>query len=109
MTFLRYVIAQSDGQALYGNYHGVSHLWEHEDGTSMFTVECDDLGFDALNADTTLTVIPSLHAPANKLGAKVQALLSKAGVTPQPGDTVLNVLRSLRNAKGLSMKIDSPF
>lgn len=109
MMLLRYVIAQSDGLNLYGNYHAVSHLWQHGDGTSMFTVECDDFGFDALNMDLTVTVLPSLHAPANKLGPKFQAFLSQAGVAQQPGDTVLNVLRALRNAKGLTMKIDSPF
>lgn len=41
--------------------------------------------------------LPGLNAPATSLSSD---LLTQIGVTPSPGDCVINVLRSWRNANG---------
>ena len=47
-----------------------------------------------------ITMLPSLSTPASRLSVGVRTWLVNHGVTVQPGDTVLNVLRALRNKIG---------
>ena len=47
-----------------------------------------------------LTLLPSLQTPADKLPAAVLTWLAARGIVPAAGDTLLNVLRALRDAGG---------
>lgn len=111
MIYHRYVLSSSSGESLHGNYISVHHVWENADGTSLFRVECDDAGWITLNADTSITVLPSLDAPADRLSGATQAYFTAHGVTASPGDTLLNMLRKVRAVK-LDMAhvlIDKPY
>jgi hypothetical protein len=108
MIYQRYVVGPSDGTMHRGAFRAVHQLWENGDGTSMFVVECDDVQFSNLNANANLTVFPSLNAPATQLSAKAMAYLTTQAVTPAVGDEVLNVLRAVRDKKGVSVMIDNP-
>ena len=57
------------------------------------------------------TVLPSLNTPAAKLPAPVLTWLAARGVTPGPEDTLLNLLRALRAARGgdSAFDISNPF
>jgi hypothetical protein len=64
----------------------------------LYRIEADAATFS--NGIPGLTLLPSLQAPANKLSAPVLSFLAAQGITPQAGDTLLNVLRALRDAGG---------
>jgi hypothetical protein len=109
MIYSRYVLGPTDGTGLHGVYQQISHLWENGDGNSLYRVMCDDDGFQTLNSDTSLTVMPSLDAPAERLTGAVADHFAANGITASSGDTLLNMLRKLRNSKGLQhILIDKP-
>lgn len=64
----------------------------------LYRIEADPAVFQ--NGIPGLTLLPSLQTPAGKLPATVLTLLAAHGIVPQTGDTLLNVLRALRDAGG---------
>jgi hypothetical protein len=85
-------------------------MWTNGDGTSMFRVDCDDVCFIRLTSAANITVVPGLQAPADLHSNPVKAYFTKQGVKAEPGDTTLNMLRKLRDSKGMGhILIDSPF
>lgn len=96
MNYHRYVLTSSDGSSLHGNYR-VNHIWQNEDGTSLFRVECSDANWQTLNSDSSIVVMPSLDAPADRLSAPVKAYFDAQFVTAAAGDTLINMLRKVRS------------
>lgn len=68
--------------------------------------EADGPELEAAQLDPRIEVLPSLTAPAGRLSARMQARLATLGITPSADDTVLNVLRALRDRYQLGLKID---
>lgn len=86
---------------------------EFRDGT--YLVECEfgafgDARRQLRSFQTSLQpgefMLPSLTAPTERLPQAVLDWLANRGVVPQPGDTVLNLLRALRDAMKDSMGLD---
>ena len=78
---------------------------------AVYLVECDDEQF-AVIADNFDLVLPSLDAPADKMSADTLAFFSANGVIADSGDALLNLLRKLRDAQGISFQavsIDKPY
>ena len=72
---------------------------------SSFLLRCEFPGEDRLAAAQSLagvTVLPSLQTPADRLPQAVKDWLAARGVTLEPGDTVLNALRKLRDSTSRS-------
>jgi len=110
MTYQRYVIAPTGSTGLHDMCFSLSHLWENGDGTSLFKVQSDDVQFIALNAMEGVIVLPSLNAPAERHGTTTKKHFEDQGVSVEPGDTTLNMLRKLRNMKSMDhILIDHPF
>jgi len=68
--------------------------------------EADGRELDAAQTDQTIEMLPSLTAPASRLRPQLLARLETLGVTPQPGDTVLNVMRAVRDKLGFRFRVD---
>lgn len=64
----------------------------------LYRVEADAATF--ANGIPGLTLLPSLQTPAEKLSPAALAFLAARGIVPAAGDTLLNVLRALRDAGG---------
>ena len=64
----------------------------------LYRIEADPAVF--LDPIPGLTLLPSLQTPADKLPAAVLTWLAARGIVPAAGDTLLNVLRALRDAGG---------
>lgn len=58
-------------------------------------------GLLAAQKNSNVFVLPSLSAPAEQLDQRIKDKLTALGVTLVPGDTVLNALRKLRQARGM--------
>jgi len=103
-------LASASGDKLHGGFQQVERLWKNDDGTAMFRVEADSDQWAAINSMDSVLVLPSLNAPAERHGAAVKKHFTDNGITPAPGDTTLNMLRKLRDAKGAGhVIIDAPF
>jgi len=76
------------------------------DGRGLFECEFEGEEHEAAQKIPGIIVLPSLTTPASKLPQKVFDWLASHGVTPQPDDTVLNVLRALRDKFGASFAVD---
>jgi len=61
--------------------------------------------FWATQADAKILVLPSKAAPAERLPQNIQSWLAAERVVINPGDTVLNVLRSIRSRFGLKFSV----
>jgi hypothetical protein len=110
MVYQRYVVYPASGDELHGGFQQVERLWKNDDGTAMFRIEADSDQWAILNSMDSVIMLPSLNAPANRHGAVLKAHFDAQGITAEAGDTTLNMLRKLRNSKGLrSMFIDHPY
>ena len=103
MIYQRYIIATD---SIHGNgLASVCKLWSHDDGTSLFRVHCDDAGFVWLKSEHDagrITVFPSLDAPASSLTGRAKDYFKGHGnnIIAGQNDTLLNLLRKMRNDKG---------
>jgi len=84
----------------------IRHIFENNLGLFEAEFESDEL----INAQSlaAVTVFPSLNTPADRLPQKVLDWLSGHGIVLGAGDTVLNVLRSLRDKFAEKFPIDLP-
>ena len=98
-----------EGESL-GLASAAQSLRELPDGS--FLLRCEFNSEKALVAAQNLagvTVLPSLQSPAERLPQQVKDWLAARGVILDPGDTVLNALRKLRDAtKGHFFDISLP-
>jgi hypothetical protein len=83
-----------------------SRRMELADGSVIFQAGFRPDELAAAQAVAGVTVLPSLTAPASRLPAAVTTWLAGQGITPAAGDTVLNVLRALRDKFGGSFDVD---
>jgi hypothetical protein len=101
MKFVRWcrVTPQADGTvaSLRGLVGALEVKFYLPDGSAIARVEIDEPNLVTVQALADLVVLPSLNAPADKLPVAVQTWLTTQGVIIATGDTVLNVLRTLRN------------
>jgi len=112
MRYQRWCVAtiDSDGcpKELRGKARGWSTRLIFADGRGLFDCEFETHEMDAAQGITGLIVLPSLTAPASRLPAAVLAWLQAKGVTPASDDTVLNLLRALRDKFGAKFLVDLP-
>jgi hypothetical protein len=76
------------------------------DGRGLFDCEFEADEHEAAQKVAGIIVLPSLTAPASKLPSGVLAWLQGKGITPAADDTVLNVLRALRDKFGANFSVD---
>jgi len=74
----------------------------------LIDCEFDDAQFAAAQRDARLLLLPSLSAPAARLAAGTQSLFSREGIAPAPDDSLFDLLRRLRNARGSTYDISNP-
>ncbi len=90
-----------------GACRGWSKRCSLPDGRALYQVEF--LDEELAKAQTQpIIILPGLNAPASKLPQKVLDWLAGQGITPAPGDTVLNLLRGLRDKLGATFNVDLP-
>ena len=101
--FVRTTEARPDALVPEGDSFGLASraqsLRELPDGS--FLLRCEFPSDQALAAAQGLagvTVLPSLQTPAERLPQAVKDWLAAHGVTLEPGDTLLNLIRKLRAA-----------
>ena len=81
---------------------------ECSDGSTVFRCQFDAPMLAEISALEGVTILPGLNAPADRLRPELLAWFASEGVSAEPGDTVLNLLRRLRDAKGGRFLIDAP-
>ena len=78
------------------------------DGRGLFDCEFESDDLAAAQKIPGIIILPSLTTPASKLPAGVLTWLGVRGITPLAEDTVLNVLRALREKLVATFPVDLP-
>lgn len=87
---------------------GWSRVSELGDGTALLEISFDHSQWNAWQDSDGAFLLPSLSAPADDLEGRPAQFFQKHSIAARkPSDTVLNLLRSLRNTKGFRFKIDN--
>lgn len=91
----------STGPLPLGGTYGVVH-WEHRQlGPYCITRLVMHNGFQSsIESALGIQALPGLQSPASRLPSGFLSALSGIGIVPSGSDTVLNVLRALRNMHG---------
>ena len=107
MRYQRWCIAAIDSNGWPKGLRGIVSAWSLRhilpDGIGLF--ECEFEGTQMRAAQSIVTVLPALNAPAEKVPA---ATLAKLGMTTYPGEAVLDVLRRLRDTLGEDWEVSLP-
>ncbi len=108
--FYRYAVVTPDADGSLPDLSALSawsRIGELEDRTVLLALEFDHAQFQRWQDTDAVFVLPSLGAPAEKLSGRPADFFARHGIQARPGDTVLNLLRSLRDAKRWTVKIDN--
>lgn len=112
MRFQRWCIAtiDSDGwpKGLRDRCRGWNHRYTFEGNKALFEIEFDEGELSESQTILGVIVLPSLNAPAVRLPQVVLDWLAAHDVVPGADDTVLNVLRTLRDKFGEKFTVDLP-
>lgn len=110
MRFQRWCIATIDEDGwpkeLRDRCQGWSHRHTFEGNKALFKVEFEQDELSESQNIPGVVVLPSLNAPASRLPQGVLDWLAAHGIVPDAGDTVLNVLRTLRDKFGEKFTVD---
>jgi hypothetical protein len=101
VIYRRFAVVELDGAMAPNSLPACSaahRVGELNSTQALYELWFDHAQWQVYEDATDYFCFPSLNAPADRLVSSQATYLADQGVTPGTGDTVLNVLRSLRDS-----------